>query len=112
MAYDKETTERLKELWTASTTKNVDEIASALSVPKRSVIAKLTSMGLYQKASYRNKNGEIPVKKEEYLEKIANSLAVNLELLDSLAKANKNVLKLLAEALDPKSEQVDLSSDK
>jgi len=112
MAYDKETTERLVKLWTESNTKNVDEVASALSVPKRSVIAKLTSLGLYKKEPYRNKNGEVPVKKEEYLEKIAESLEVNLELLDSLAKANKNVLKMLAEALDPKPQQVDLTEDK
>lgn len=104
MAYDKERTELLLKLWEGSATKNPAEVAAALSVPKRSVIAKLTSMGLYKKAPYTNKNGEPPVKKEEYLEQIARALGKDLELLESLAKANKNVLKLLAEALDPKSE--------
>lgn len=102
MKYDKETTDKLLVLW--QTTKNLDEVAAALSVPKRSVIAKLSSLGLYKKAPYMNKQGQPPIKKEEYVERIAEALEVNLELLDSLEKCNKNVLKMLLEALVPEDQ--------
>ena len=98
MKYDKETTDKLVALW--ATTKNIDEVAAALSVPRRSIIAKLSSLGLYQKAPYVNKQGEPPIKKEAYIEKIADAMQVNLEILESLEKCNKNVLKLLLEALE------------
>lgn len=77
----------------------VKEIAAKLDVPTRSVIAKLSSLGAYTKKSYVNKRGESPIKKEAYIEKIAQLLGVNLDLMESLEKANKNVLILLEKAL-------------
>ena len=103
MKYDKETTDKLLLLF--GTNQNLDEIASALSVPKRSIIAKLSSLGLYRKPEYKNKQGQPPIKKEEYVEKIATVLQVDLDILDSLEKCNKNVLKLLLDALS-RSNQV------
>ena len=82
----------------------VAQIAIDLDVPERSVIAKLSSLGVYQKKSYLNKRGEVPVKKAEHIERIAELLEVNLELLESLEKVNKQVLKLIEDKLsDPKS---------
>lgn len=78
---------------------SVREISEKLSVPERSVIAKLSSLGVYQKKPYLNKRGEPPEKKEVLIERIAELLDVNLELLESLEKANKNVLLLLEKAL-------------
>jgi hypothetical protein len=75
------------------------QLAEELGVPERSVIAKLASLGVYKKKRYLNKQDEIPIKKEEYVEKIAKLLNVNVELLESLEKANKNVLKMLEAAL-------------
>jgi hypothetical protein len=81
------------------------EISKKLDVQERSVIAKLASLGVYQKKSYVNKRGEPPIRKAEYIERIAELLDVNLELLESLEKVNKHVLKLLEENLsDPKVE--------
>lgn len=83
---------------------SVQEIAVELSVPERSVIAKLSSLGVYEKKTYTNKRGEIPVKKSEHIENIANLLECDLELLESLEKVNKVVLKLIESKLsDPKS---------
>ena len=65
-------------------------------VPDRSVIAKLSSLGIYKKKEYLTKRGEIPIKKEEYIEKIAALLDVNAEFLESLEKVNKAVLALIA----------------
>ena len=78
----------------------VAQIASTLSVPERSVIAKLSSLGVYRKKQYVNKNGETPVKKEVYIERIATLLDANIELLDSLEKVNKRVLVMLTTALE------------
>jgi len=69
-------------------------------VPERSVIAKLSSLGVYKKKEYLTKRGEVPVKKEEYIERIAGLLEVSSDILESLEKVNKNVLMLLVTKLD------------
>jgi predicted house-cleaning noncanonical NTP pyrophosphatase (MazG superfamily) len=111
MKYTAEITEQLVKSYLEGST--VEKLASQLSVPSRSIIAKLSSLGVYQKKTYLTKQGEEPVKKSEYIERIAELLEVNLELLESLEKTNKNILKLIAERLpDPKSEQPGPSQDK
>jgi hypothetical protein len=77
----------------------IPQIAAEFDLPERSVIAKLASLGLYKRKEYVNKQGEKPVKKEEYVERIAFLLGKDVELLESLEKVNKNVLKMLEEAL-------------
>lgn len=77
----------------------VEQIASSIDVPIRSIIAKLSSLGIYKKKTYINKNGETPVKKEIYLMRIADLLDVNLEMIESLEKCNKSVLVLLEKSL-------------
>lgn len=73
----------------------VSEIAAELGVPDRSIIAKLSSLGVYKRKSYVNKRGEAPVKKEEYIVRIAKLLDINIELLDSMEKVTKTALILL-----------------
>lgn len=101
MKYTKENTDQIINLYRGGTT--VLEIANQFGVPERSVIAKLSSLGVYQKKSYLNKRGEAPVKKEVYLEKIAEQLDCDLEVLESLEKCNKNVLKMILQALEQKN---------
>jgi hypothetical protein len=84
-------------------------------VPERSVIAKLSSLGVYKKKNYVNKRGEIPTKKSVHIENIAKLLNMDLELCESLEKVNKLILVAIERALsqdkseqddsDPKSEQ-------
>src|ERR1035437_3353222 len=74
------------------------------NVPERSIIAKLSSLGVYKKKEYLTKRGELPIKKSEYIEKIALLLDVDEETLDSLEKVNKNVLYLILLKLSPKTE--------
>jgi len=97
MKYDKETTDKLVADYKSGIP--VADIAAALDVPPRSVIAKLSSMGVYERKKYLTKRGEVPIKKEEYIERIAALLDVNQEILESLEKVNKNVLILLTKAL-------------
>lgn len=68
-------------------------------VPERSIIAKLSSLGVYKKKEYLTKRGEVPVKKEEYIERIAVLLDVSAEILESLEKVNKSVLALIERKL-------------
>ena len=103
MKYTKEITDKLIADYKAGIP--VATIASGLDVPERSVIAKLSSLGVYTKKSYVNKRGEVPVKKSEHIERIAELLDVDEELLESLEKVNKTVLKLIEAKLaqtDPK----------
>jgi hypothetical protein len=103
MRYSKEICDRMVQDYTTGI--SVQNIAAELSVPERSVIAKLSSLGVYQKKTYVNKRGEVPVKKSEHIERIADLLDCDLELLESLEKVNKLVLKLIEQKLqqsDPK----------
>ena len=113
MKYDKETTDFLEKSYLAGI--SVPDIAAQLAaklgepVPDRSIIAKLSSMGIYKKKVYLTKRGETPIKKEEYIERIAALLDVSIDILESLEKVNKNVLALLAQNLsapDPKLQEV------
>ena len=97
MKYTPEATQELLALYKAGST--VPEISAKFSVPERSIIAKLSSLGVYQRKVYTNKRGEPPIKKEAYIERIAELMQVNLDLLESLEKCNKNVLQLLETAL-------------
>lgn len=78
---------------------SAEELAAQLDVPVRSIIAKLASIGLYKKKEYLNKRGEVPVRKEEYIDRLAKLLNVQPDRLESLEKANKSVLILLEDAL-------------
>lgn len=105
MKYTKEISDKISQDYLAGQTPL--EIAEALSlahsetVPERSVIAKLSSLGVYKKREYLTKRGEVPVKKEEYIERIAKLLDVNAEILESLEKVNKSVLALIERKLTP-----------
>jgi hypothetical protein len=112
MKYTKEITDKLIADYKAGIP--VATIATDLDVPERSVIAKLSSLGVYTKKSYVNKRGEVPVKKSEHIERIAELLDVDEELLESLEKVNKTVLKLIEAKLaqvDPKLVQPDIPSN-
>ena len=101
MKYTKEITDRIIEQYKAQVP--VASIARELDVPDRSIIAKLSSLGVYQKKTYTNKRGEVPIKKYEMIERLAELLQVPSDQLESLEKVNKNVLKLLETKLsDPK----------
>lgn len=101
MKYTKEVTDKLIADYEAEIP--VAELAKLLDVPERSVIAKLSSLGVYKKKTYLNKRGEVPIKKSEHIERIAQLLDVHVEILESLEKVNKTVLQLLEQRLqDPK----------
>ena len=104
MKYNKELTDKIVEQYKSGQT--AKEIAEGLGVADRSIIAKLSSLGVYQKKTYLNKRGEVPVKKWEYIEQLAQTLGVPSDQLESLEKVNKSVLILLnRRLLDPKPQK-------
>ena len=101
MKYTKEITDKIVNDYQAGIL--VSQIAGELKVPDRSIIAKLSSLGVYQKQRYLNKRGEVPRKKYEMIERLAELLQVPSDQLESLEKVNKHVLILLERRLsDPK----------
>ena len=101
MRYNKELTDRIVEQYKSG--QSAKQIAEGLGVADRSIIAKLSSLGVYQKKTYVNKRGEVPVKKYEMIERLAELLQVPSDQLESLEKVNKNVLVLIkTKLLDPK----------
>ena len=97
MKYTKEITDTIVEQYKQGAT--TKEIAETLGVADRSVIAKLSSLGVYNKKKYLNKQGQVPVKKWEHIEQLAQILEVNSDQLESLEKVNKSVLILLVRRL-------------
>lgn len=97
MKYTKEATQKLVHSYQGGT--SVEALAVDLGVPVRSVIAKLSSLGVYQKKVYLDKRGEVPVSKEELIDQVAVLLGVAPDLLDSLEKCNKSVIKLILNGL-------------
>lgn len=100
--YSDEDTSILTKLFSESTP--IEQIALTLDRTERSVIAKLTSLGLYAKQPYTAKDGTIPKKKIEYVQEIAEILDVPEELMDSLEKCTKFALKKILEGLTKSAE--------
>lgn len=79
--------------------RSVDDLAQELGVSPRSVISKLSALGVYRKKQYLNKLGEPPIKKAEYVSEICEKLNIDEDLGESLAKVNKHILKLILDKL-------------
>lgn len=74
----------------------VEALAAQFNKPKRSIISKLSNIGIYVPASKgKTKTGAPVVRKDELVAQIKASLGTNQ--LDSLAKASKADLESLVE---------------
>jgi len=78
------------------TPESVEKLSISLTKSKRSIIGKLSKMGIYQKASYKSKSGTDPVTKLELKAKIEAALETDLP---GLEKAPKETLKQLLNSL-------------
>ena len=109
MKYTKEITDKLVNDYTIEN-KSVEELALELEIPKRSLIAKLSSLGIYKRKPYVDKTGKPPVRKSELIDSIGVSLGIDPDQLDSLEKVTKRILetidKRLKNSSDPKSDKV------
>ena len=77
----------------------VETIAESMGKTVRSVIAKLSREGVYQKKAYVSKTGEKPVKKDTVADAIGAILRLTESEIESLAKANKSALQKVFAAL-------------
>lgn len=78
---------------------SVEVIAENLGKTVRSVVAKLSREGVYQKKEYVSKTGEKPVKKDAHADAIGAILGLSEGEIDSLTKANKSALAKIFQAL-------------
>lgn len=81
------------------TAETVEALAHEMGKTVRSVVAKLSRMGIYKKKEYVSKTGEKPVKKDAHADAIGAILKLSENDIDSLTKANKSALKAIFEAL-------------
>jgi ABC-type phosphate transport system substrate-binding protein len=65
----------------------------------KSIIAKLSREGVYQKKEYVNKNGVKPVQKDSVADAIGAILNLTEPEVSSLTKANKSALEKIFKAL-------------
>ena len=76
----------------------VEHLANELGKSTKSIIGKLSREGVYERAIYKSKGGELPVTKNEIVCNIAENLGIEVEHLAGLEKAPKSTLKTLEAA--------------
>lgn len=97
MSYSEELTEEIIAEYTAAPNREtVDAIATRIDKSVRSVIAKLSSAGVYQTPQRTTKTGEDIVKKEELVRDVCTWLGIEAP---TLAKTGKLDLKKLHNAI-------------
>ena len=97
-AYTAEQTTALVEAYKAApTAETVAAFAESFGKSVKSIVAKLSREGVYQKKEYTTKAGAKPVKKEALADELQMVFGLSEAEADSLAKANKTALvKILA----------------
>ena len=77
----------------------VEAIAQNLGKSARSIVAKLSREGVYNKKIRTTKNGDTVVKKDAHADAIGAILQLAENDIESLTKANKSALRAIFEAL-------------
>jgi hypothetical protein len=96
MSYTKRETEYIVAWYEQHpTTATVANLAEELGKSTKSIIGKLSREGVYQRATYKNKTGELPITKMELVSNIAENLGIEVEDLLGLEKTPKATLKYL-----------------
>ena len=73
----------------------VDSLARDFDKSIKSIIGKLSREGVYQKAVYKTKTGEIPQTKVELIKSLASILDIDSSKIIGLEKAPKQDIKFL-----------------
>lgn len=81
------------------TSADAEKLATQFGKTVKSVVAKLSRMGVYQRKEYATKTGAPVVKKDEHADAIGAILRLTEAEIDSLTKANKTALAKIFEAL-------------
>ena len=108
MNYTEEQTEYLVEQYKSSPSmETVQYLADELGKTTKSIIGKLSREGVYKRAVYKNKSGELPITKVELVSNIAENLGLEVESLVGLEKSPKATLKALEVATGAQLPQYD-----
>jgi len=84
---------RLEEIYSKDPTlETVTRLSVVLNKPKKSIIAKLVKMGIYEKAGYRTKTGEKPITKLQIVRSLEEMLGASLPGLDKTPKLTLKTL--------------------
>ena len=73
----------------------VQDLAEIFGKTTKSIIGKLSREGVYKRAVYKSKSGELPITKVELLSNIAENLGLEVENLVGLEKSPRATLKTL-----------------
>jgi hypothetical protein len=92
---DEQTQYIINEYKKEPTMETVLRLAEELNKTHKSIIGKLSREGVYERAVYKNKSGELPVTKMEIVNYIAENLGIEVESLAGLEKSPKATLKTL-----------------
>ena len=96
--YTEQMTSKMVATYTANPCREtVDALAKELGKNTRSVIAKLSREGVYQKQVYKTKTGEVPMTKQELVSQMAEFLDIDSSKIMGLEKAPKQDIKFLNE---------------
>ena len=77
----------------------VDRLAKELDKSIKSIIGKLSREGIYQKAIYKTKSGEVPMTKAEIIVSLAEMLKIDSAKIIGLEKAPKQDIKYIYEII-------------
>ena len=77
----------------------VEELAVELNKSVKSIIGKLSREGIYRKAVYRTKTGELPITKAQLITELAELFEMDSSKLMGLEKAPKQDLKYLVDGV-------------
>ena len=77
----------------------VDRLAKELDKSVKSIIGKLSREGVYQKAIYKTKSGEVPMTKAEIIVSLAEMLEIDSTKIIGLEKAPKQDIKYIYEII-------------
>ena len=108
MNYTEETTAMMVEKYLAEPCMDtVLWLSEKLDKTPKSIIGKLSREGVYKRAIYKSKSGELPVTKVELVNNIAENLGIEVENLVGLEKSPKATLKTLEVATGALQPQYD-----
>ena len=87
--YSEDMIATMTERYTANPNRaTVDALAEEFDKTARSVISKLSTLGIYQKAERVTKRGEPIIKKEVYIAQIQEALGIELASFDKMTKSD------------------------
>lgn len=91
--YTQEMIDVMTERYEAQPTRaTVEALADEFGKTSRSVISKLSSLGIYQKPVATTKRGEPIVKKEVFVAEVQDALGVTVPSMEKMTKADLQVL--------------------